>query len=327
LPQCPPPAGASCDPFWLSRRDVLSYLAQKNIPWREDSTNADTRYLRNRVRHRLIPLLSDDFPNWRKALSSLAETQSLAADFIVSEANLRVKWRPLPETPGISGAFDAPGEGLSTGEENFFAQPAIVREEALFQGIDALMAGSGYPQALAHEVRRSNVRRFSRGEMPAADLGRVRVRRKGGSIVLSRQKKGSGKPAGWGFCSEYGFSLLINAHGFYNLKGIALEVGEGMTAAGAGDAVFFARLPLVLRPSFKEDRIGRAGSGAGAFCAVDSLGIAAFIGTDGLLERRRGAPYEYDASQAASENLCAVKVGTGRSIGGINVQQSKRRSV
>ena len=311
----------------LTRQDVLAYLTQKNIPWCEDSTNTDTRYLRNRVRHRLVPLLADDFPHWRKALSSLAETQSLAADFIVNEATLRVKWRPLPEMPetsGLLGGFCRKADTvLGTDEENFFAQPAIVREEALFQGIDVLMSGSGSHQALAHEVKRSNIRRFSEGKVSAADLGRVHLRRKGGTITISRRKKVPGEVS----CSEYGFSLLINTLGFYTLKGITLEVCEGMSAADTGEAVFFARLPFVLRPSFKEDRTGRAGNGAKALCAVDSLGIAAFIGTDGLLERRCGKPYGNGTLQAANENLCAVKVGTERSIGGINVQRSKRRSV
>ncbi|MDR1858490.1 MAG: tRNA lysidine(34) synthetase TilS [Treponema sp.] len=76
----------------LSRRDVLRYLAEKNISWREDSTNTDTAFLRNRIRHRLIPLLNETFPQWHGALASLAETQFLAANFIEHEARQRVTW-------------------------------------------------------------------------------------------------------------------------------------------------------------------------------------------------------------------------------------------
>ena len=288
----------------LSRRDVLSYLAWKKIPWREDSTNADTRYFRNRIRHRLIPLLAADFPQWRKALSSLAETQSLAADFIVTEANLRVKWQPLPETGSFTQKTDVE---LYTDEGNFFAQSAIIREEALFQGIDTLLAGSSSSQVLANEVKRSNVRRFSEGKITAMDLGQVRLRRKSDTIILSRQKKAIG--------SECGFSLLIIRPGFYTLKGIALEVSESLPGADAGEAAFFVQLPFVLRPSFKEDRLGNVGHGGGKMLSVvDSLGIAAFIGRDGLLQGRRDTP------QIANESLCVVKIRPERSNGGINVQ-------
>jgi len=277
----------------LSRRDVLSYLARKGVPWREDSTNTDTRYLRNRVRHRLVPLLTEDFPRWRTALSSLAETQSLAADFIVSEANRRVKWQPIPGTETFTRKADAE---LRTDEANFFAQPAIVREEALFQGIDVLLAGSA---TLANGVKRSNIRRFSWEKVSAVDLGQVRLRRENGMVTLSGQKNALRLAAGF----ECGFSLLINTPGFYTLKGVTVEVGGDFDCGGA---VFFASLPLVLRPSFKEDRIGHARS-SGYSCgkvvsAVDSLGIAAFIGMNGLLERRSDAP------RTASESPCVVKV-------------------
>ena len=311
----------------LSRRDVLSYLAEKKIAWREDSTNSDTRYLRNRVRHRLVPLLSSDFPGWRAALFSLGRTQSLAADFIVGEANRRVVWQPLPETFGASGGSGQKNDSaLFADEANFFAQPAIIREEALFQGIDALLAArpnaSGFSQAPV--VKRANARRFSEGKIAAADMGPVHLRRKDGIIVLSRQEKGFGRRAG----SECGFSLLIITPGSYNLKGIDLEVRECMSGAEAEGGEFFARLPLVIRPPFKEDRIdGAAGSGnvrvcafrakpngATAICAEDSLGIAAFIRRDGLLESKRSPP------QAANGPLCAVRVKPERSNGDINVQ-------
>lgn len=284
----------------LSRGDVLAYLAEKGIPWREDSTNSDMRYLRNRVRHCLVPPLAKDFPQWRSALSSLAETQALAADFVVSEANLRIKWRVSPSEFGahVSGGFARKSgavraASLCTDEGNFFAQPAIVREEALFQGVDALLAGSAAAAGFTREVRRANVRRFSAGEVSAMDLGRVRLRRKGGEIVLSRREKR--------VVSECGFSFVVVEPGVYNFNGMALEISADLSA-DAGESAFFAALPLVLRPSFKEDRIGRIGYGAGeVISAVDALGVAAFLGKDGALRGKREAP------QVAGEGLCVVR--------------------
>ncbi|HSX52861.1 MAG TPA: tRNA lysidine(34) synthetase TilS [Patescibacteria group bacterium] len=41
----------------LSKKELLAYAHANNIVWREDSTNQDTTYLRNRVRHTMLSLL------------------------------------------------------------------------------------------------------------------------------------------------------------------------------------------------------------------------------------------------------------------------------
>jgi tRNA(Ile)-lysidine synthase len=150
----------------LSRRDVLNYLSEKNISWREDSTNTDIRFLRNRVRRCLIPLLEESFPQWRVGVAALAETQSLVADFIQSEAALRVCW----ETSPLS---------LYTDVTTFFAQPPIIREEALFQGIDQLLPAS------SHTIKRKNIRRFCAGGITAIDLGPLRLKKDSHRITIS----------------------------------------------------------------------------------------------------------------------------------------------
>ena len=62
----------------VSRAEVLAHLCEQNLPWREDPTNADTRFLRNRVRHELLPYLEARFnPALREGL---ARTARLLAD-------------------------------------------------------------------------------------------------------------------------------------------------------------------------------------------------------------------------------------------------------
>ena len=41
-----------------SKKDIISYAKQKKLLWREDSTNRDTDYLRNYLRHKIIPKLT-----------------------------------------------------------------------------------------------------------------------------------------------------------------------------------------------------------------------------------------------------------------------------
>lgn len=57
-----------------SRAEVVQYLASIEQPWREDETNRDSRFTRNRIRHELLPLLERDYnPNLRALLSETAD--------------------------------------------------------------------------------------------------------------------------------------------------------------------------------------------------------------------------------------------------------------
>lgn len=58
----------------VSRAEVLKYLSAEGLKWREDASNADRRFLRNRIRHELLPLLERDYnPGIRKVLRRTAE--------------------------------------------------------------------------------------------------------------------------------------------------------------------------------------------------------------------------------------------------------------
>lgn len=40
--------------------DIIKYAKQNDVRWREDSTNKNVKYLRNRVRHNIVTLFNDD---------------------------------------------------------------------------------------------------------------------------------------------------------------------------------------------------------------------------------------------------------------------------
>jgi tRNA(Ile)-lysidine synthase len=61
-------------PFLNTRRaDIEAFLKSINQPWREDSTNTDTCFTRNKVRHELLPQLRTFNPNLDQTLANLAE--------------------------------------------------------------------------------------------------------------------------------------------------------------------------------------------------------------------------------------------------------------
>jgi tRNA(Ile)-lysidine synthase len=296
----------------LSRSDVEGYLTRHGLPWRSDTTNRDERYFRNRIRATLVPLLETAFPGWKQGLEALGSTQSLAAEFINAEARRRIIWEP---GAGNGGAMNgsAMNGGLQTGAENFFAQPPIIREEALFQALNVMFAGPG------RRVPRRNLRRFALGEREQVDLGFCRIGLNigdGGKFVLiSRQKQGL----------EAGFSLLIKEPGPYKLKTAAGKTMCLRVSEGGGTGGFFARLPLVLRFAGKDDVVnGRGGkrltrrlaAGKAAtvvYAAQDGAGVAAFIVVcpESAVILRREAP------PGGELFFCDCN------IGGIDVQQSE----
>ncbi len=58
----------------FTRQEIESFLTSIDLVPRQDATNTDKRYLRNRIRHELIPLLEQNYnPNIRTALNRTAE--------------------------------------------------------------------------------------------------------------------------------------------------------------------------------------------------------------------------------------------------------------
>jgi tRNA(Ile)-lysidine synthase len=67
-------SGKILRPFLNTRRaDIEAFLNQSNQPWREDSTNTDIAFTRNKIRHELLPQLRAYNPNLDQTLANLAE--------------------------------------------------------------------------------------------------------------------------------------------------------------------------------------------------------------------------------------------------------------
>ena len=263
----------------LTRADVLAFLKSQGISFRIDSTNRDTRFLRNRIRHILIPCLDSFFPSWRSSLIGLAETQVLAAAFISAEAQKRVVWNP-----DKSGALSAQ-EGLWTEAGSFFTEPSIIQEEGIFLAADTLASGTpaaGHTPFPRRSSLRGLLRGLKQGSLKAGDLGKIRLEIQDDKIIARKTRH----------CDfEWGFSFLIDAPGLYTLKKqnsieflefqslkIKVESPDQQESldqksldqksfdqdpSGPYNSLerkfFYASLPVVCRPWRKKDFITRAG--------------------------------------------------------------------
>lgn len=68
----------------FSREEILKYAEENKIDWREDSSNTSNKYLRNKIRHDLVPILKELNPNFlnafQKTQSYLQESQVMVED-------------------------------------------------------------------------------------------------------------------------------------------------------------------------------------------------------------------------------------------------------
>ncbi|MRH99639.1 tRNA lysidine(34) synthetase TilS [Kriegella sp. EG-1] len=70
----------------FSRAQIAAYAEAQNLIWREDASNADTKYLRNKIRHELLPTLKTLHPtfemNFEQTIKNLQGTVALLKNYI-----------------------------------------------------------------------------------------------------------------------------------------------------------------------------------------------------------------------------------------------------
>ena len=64
--------------LWASREEIRKFAIENGIQWREDSTNNDIVYLRNKIRHELMPVFDSIKPEAREKI--LESVNHLAAE-------------------------------------------------------------------------------------------------------------------------------------------------------------------------------------------------------------------------------------------------------
>ena len=69
----------------ITKAAILAYAKEKNIEWREDSSNAETDYLRNQLRHQLIPKWKEIAPNLLQQLEKSQQQLRWAEEALASQ--------------------------------------------------------------------------------------------------------------------------------------------------------------------------------------------------------------------------------------------------
>lgn len=115
----------------ICRDDLEAYAAAERLTFREDTTNADTRFTRNRIRHELLPLIESDFnPTVVDALVRLAEQARLADSAITRLANELLQRASLSRTAQL----------LCLDADILASAPAALAADALRASLESLGA-------------------------------------------------------------------------------------------------------------------------------------------------------------------------------------------
>ena len=83
----------------FSRKEILNYAKDNDIEWREDTSNASNKYIRNKIRHQVLPVLKEINPSILDSFSTTIENlqeskqiiedriENIASEVLEKEAN------------------------------------------------------------------------------------------------------------------------------------------------------------------------------------------------------------------------------------------------
>ena len=99
--------------LFFSREEIMQYALENKIQWREDLSNAKTEYLRNALRHNVIPQWKKKDPNFdqqfQETLKYLGEAQNVLED-VISDFKMN---NFIPQKQGFKISIDVL-KGLSS---------------------------------------------------------------------------------------------------------------------------------------------------------------------------------------------------------------------
>jgi tRNA(Ile)-lysidine synthase len=162
----------------IRRQDVLDYLQAQSLPCRQDSSNLDTAFTRNRLRRELIPQLEREYnPAVVAALCRLARQAE----------EVQAEMRPLAEELLARAELPRAGDMLVFRADVLAAAPPHRVREAF----RAVWKREGWPESAMGFDEWQRLVELARGEVTAWDMaGGVHARNTGRVVQLSIHASG-----------------------------------------------------------------------------------------------------------------------------------------
>ena len=199
----------------MRRSQIMNYVAVKGLDYIEDSSNRDLQFLRNKIRHRLIPELKAEYnPKLIAALNRLAAI--LDAEHEMLEKLIQ----PIFEKALI---FEKQGSlGLSLEELN--QQPLAVKRRLVRK---AILKVKGNLRSIAFVHIEAILRLAQKGaRAQILDLAdRIRIRRDGAILSLSKERQRLRQSVRSSFLSTMpAYAYELAEPGVIGIKEAALQI-------------------------------------------------------------------------------------------------------
>lgn len=223
----------------IEREKIEEYLREKKIEWRTDSTNACEKYLRNKIRLKLIPFLKENFAGFESAVLRGGEKLALQ--------NAAVKDFALKCKDDFFSAENSeiPQKEICFSAEKFSRLPIAVRQELVFEA----MARFGAEGRVPYNFVRS-VSLWPEVDFKKISFSGISARTEGEKLFFKICEKQA---------TESGFFAIINEEGVFDFDGFSLEVRKKENRADCVSREIFVRgkdsacmempLPFVVRKS------------------------------------------------------------------------------
>ncbi len=172
-----------------SRKHIEGFAREHNLTWREDPSNRDTKILRNRIRHELLPILQRDYnPNLLETLGRTARLLAAASDYLQS----------IAESELINLHSDLGRSAIALDLKRFLKRPEFLRALILRAAIGRVQNLQGIE--MAHlEAALNWLERGGAGELQLP--GGLRLLRRHQRLIVTVQP--AAKPA------QYEYALSV----------------------------------------------------------------------------------------------------------------------
>ncbi len=221
----------------VSRKEIIEYLSKNKISYRKDSSNKDEKYLRNKIRARLIPLLKKEFnPKIEEDLAQTAKILRGDDDFLKTHVaqSLQSEYIIKNET------------SVSMNIDYLLGLHAAVRSRLFKTVLDDMVTSK---QAVTSK-HINNVESILQNNVSGKSVslpGNLIARREYNSLILERKKPVRKK-------REYSYALKVNGS-FYirerNVNVLLKKASPGNINCKADDKIYMdldkLSPPLILR--------------------------------------------------------------------------------
>ena len=198
----------------VTKKEIFAFLEEMGLSFTTDSSNAHNCYLRNRIRHHLLPLLKEGF-NRRveENLSRTASIMRLDDDYLATEVE---EWLCRF---GISG----PDGGMRLPLAEFLKLHAALQQRVI-KNLLARMSRSGQGIGYKHVSAALALARGSHGSASLDLPGGVLLRREYHTMIFSRLADRPDFPAGRRISGNLNYCYPVNIPGRVEVREAGLSI-------------------------------------------------------------------------------------------------------